>query len=165
MGIVIDSCSLILLAKATVLSKVSENYKLIVTHEVYEEVMKGKKEMFKDALLVEKLAIEKKINLVKTNSALMNKLAKDFNMGFGEASTIAVAIKQKHIVATDNRQGRKAVEINSMHLVGSLEIIVSLFRKNKIDKEKAISAIIILKEEGWFSGYLIEKALEDLKNE
>jgi len=165
MDIVIDSCTGILIAKASVIEIFLKNYNILVTTEVYREILKGKEKLFKDALLFKKLKEENKIKIVKSDNILTKKLELDFNMGEGEASVIALGIKDKIIVATDNRQGRKAAEINNLPLIGSIEIIISLFKKNKIDYEKAITSLKILKEEGWFSNYLIEKGMEDIQNE
>ncbi len=164
MKIVIDSCSIILLAKASILEKFLDSYDLLVTTEVYNEVIKGKEKMFKDALLIEKLNKEDKLVIVKTDTKIKKKIMQDFNMGEGESSVIALGIKNSYTVATDNKQGRRAAEINNIPLVGSIEITVSLLKKRKIDYEKASEALRILKEEGWFDNTLIEKAMEDIKN-
>lgn len=164
MKIIIDACTVILLAKASVFEILLENYEVKMTKYVYEEVIEGKEKMFKDALLVEKLKQENKIKFIETNNIIMKKLAKDFNMGDGEASTISTAIKEQCIVMTDNLQGRKATQINSLPLLGSIEVIVQLFRNGKIDYKKSVEGLKILREEGWFDPNLIEKAREDIEN-
>lgn len=161
--ITIDACTAILLAKASVLETFVKTHEASMTKHTFEEVMRGEANMYADALLVKRLESEKKLGFVAPNQSLVKKLMKDFNMAEGEASTIAVAIKAKCIVATDNRQGRKAAAVNNLPLTGSPEIVVSLFKKDKIGKEKAAAAVKILKKEGWFDAYLIEKAMEDLK--
>ncbi len=165
MKIIIDSCSVILLTKATVLEKLSGSYNILIPIEVYNEVLKGKEKMLKDALLVEKLKNENKISLINIDKKLKKKIMQDFNMGEGESSVIAGGIRNNNLVATDNRQGRKAAEINSLQLIGSIEIVVNLFRKRKIDYEKAYQSLKLLKEEGWFDNNLIEKAMEDIEND
>lgn len=158
-----DACSLILLAKASVLESAAEEYSIIVTSEVYQEVVAGKQQMFPDALLVERLHNEEKIAIEKIEGKMTRKLIQDFNMGAGESSTLALGLKnQKMIVATDNKQGRKAATIFNLLLVGSIEVIVSLFKRKKISQEKAITALKILQKEGWFNSYLIEKGIEDI---
>jgi predicted nucleic acid-binding protein len=166
MNIVIDACSLILLSKATVIETALGNYNIATTSHAYGEVLKGKEKMFADALLVERLNKEKKIKLVMPDTELFNKLAKDFNMGKGEASVIAACVEEKgSIVATDNKQGRKAASVNALPLIGSVEIVVDLFRRKKLDYEKADKALESLGKTGWFDMYLIEKAKEDIQNE
>lgn len=161
--IVMDSCSAILLAKATLLETAAEEYEIAITAQVEEEVLKGKKDKLIDALLVERLVKESKLKVIEIGRKLSRKVADDFNMGKGEASTIAAAIKFKCVAATDNRQGRKAAVVNNIPLVGSPEIAVSLCREKKITKEKASAALKVLKEEGWFDQHIIEKAMEDVK--
>ncbi len=161
--IVMDSCSVILLAKAILLETAAAEYKIAVTAEVEKEVLKGKKDKLTDALLVERLVKESKLKVIDIDKKLSQKVADDFNMGKGEASTIAAAISGKCIAATDNRQGRKAAVVNNIPLVGSPEIVVSLCREKMITKEKASVALKVLKEEGWFDQYIIEKAMEDVK--
>jgi len=164
MNLVVDACSAILLAKASVFEQLTFAFEIKMTKDVFEEVIAGKKRMFQDALLIDRLHKEKKVTLVKADSQVTKKLMKDFNMGGGEASTIARGLTEKNtIIITDNRQGRKAASINDLPLAGSIELIVSLFKKNKITKDKALNALKILKEEGWFNTYLIEKAMEDVK--
>lgn len=163
MKFVIDACSAILLAKATLLETVFGTYDIQITKQAYEEIAEGKKEMFADALLVEQLNKEKRVKFAKAVKEAMEKLMKDFNMGKGEASAVAAAIMMKGAVITDNRQGRTAAMINGLPFLGSIEIVVDLHRKRRITKVKANEALETLKEEGWFEEYLIEKAKEGIK--
>lgn len=164
MRIIIDACSAILLAKASVFEKVLDSYNVIMPQEVYDEVIKGKEKLFADALLVERLKKENKIKVVKVNQKLKNKIRKDFNMGDGESSVLSSALEGNLIVFTDNRQGRKAAATNSIPLIGSPEIMVSLYKKKIIDYDKIINALKIIDEQGWFENYILEKIREDLKN-
>lgn len=162
--LVIDSCSVILLAKASVLETLAQAQELYITGAVAEEVLEGKKKLFADALLLERLLHEKKIKYTMSAKEMTEKIMSDYNMGRGEASIIAEGIKEKElIIVTDNLQGRKAAKVFGFPLVGSIECIVSLYKNKKIGKEKAKESLEILKKEGWFQSYLIEDAEEDLK--
>lgn len=166
MKIIVDACSIILLAKASVLELSACEHRLCVTKSVYNEVLEGKKKVFADALLLEKLVKENKIHIEKADTKITTKLIQDFHLGEGEASTVACAIEEKEsLIATDNKQGRKATQIYGLHLIGSIEIIVSLYKKKKIDKNKAKEAVKKLQEEGWFHPVLIEKAMEDIEHD
>ena len=163
MKIIIDACSAILLAKASVLESCTEHHQVFMTESVYEEVIAGKEMMFPDALIVERLKENQKLRIIKEDPLLTKKCMLDFNMGLGEASTVAIVIKEKgSIVLTDNRQGRKAATINNLPLAGSIEMVVHLYQKKKISQEKAALALNILKEKGWFEPHLIEKAREEI---
>ena len=166
MKIAVDSCSIILLAKAGVLEEFADECKLFITEDVYKEVLDGKDKKFADALLAERLVKEKKIDIIKNlNKKLVKKLMQDFNLGIGEAGTLSIGInKECEIVATDNKQGRKACIVNRLKLIGSIDIIVALHKLKRINKNNAISGLNRLREFGWFHNYLIDNALEDIKN-
>lgn len=166
MKVAIDSCSTILLAKATVLETLADNYDLFITDKVYKEILEGKDKKFIDALLTERLVKESKIKINKVkNNKLIKKLIRDFNLGVGEAETLALTLnKQCEVISTDNKQGRKVAIIYNLNLIGSIDIIISLYRLELIDKNKAISALKKLKEFGWYQSYLIDNALEEVKN-
>ncbi len=159
-----DSCSTILLAKATLLETCSSMYNLSLTNEVYAEVLAGKSKLFPDALLVEKLKNEQKIKIEIADSKLTKKFEQDFKMGAGEASIVSAGVNDRSkIVVTDNRQGRIAAKINNLQLAGSLDLIVALYQQQKVSKEKAMAALKTLQEEGWFEPLLIEIAREEIK--
>lgn len=162
--IALDSCSAILLSKASIFERFLSEYEVCMSENVFEEVMEGKKKLFSDALLIERLHKEGRIKISKSDDKMTKVIAKGFNMGGGEASTLALALEHKDIiVATDNRQGRKAAEIHGVPLVGSVEILVGLFERGNIDREKAVGAMRILKEQGWFEPYLIDEAMRRLR--
>ena len=167
MKIAIDSCSIILLAKATVLEALSNKYNLFIPEKVYEEILKGKDKNFIDALLTERLVKEKKINIKKVlNNILKKKLIQDFNLGIGEAETLALVMEnQCEAIITDNKQGRKSAAIYGLDLVGSIDAVIALYKLHLIDKDKTIDGLKKLREFGWFQDYLIDNALEEVKNE
>lgn len=164
MKIVMDACTLILLAKSLVLEKTLNAFEIVTTTEVYAEVAKGKEKKFEDALLAEKLKTSNLLKIDSSNKKIMNQISEKFNMGEGESSVISLALTEKNIiVATDNKQGRKAARVHDLSLIGSLELVVSLNKKGIIDRNKATEAINVLQREGWFQSHLIERALEDVK--
>ena len=164
MKIAIDACSIILLAKATILETFANNYGLFITDRVYKEILEGKDKKFADALLTERLVREGKIKINKVeDKKIMDRLIDDFNLGSGEAETLALALDKKcDVVCTDNKQGRKTAMIYNLELVGSIEVVIALCNRKLIDKEKSISALKELKEFGWFQDYLIDNALESV---
>lgn len=166
MKVAIDSCSAILLAKATILETLSDSYELSMTEEVYKEILKGKDKNFMDALLTERLVKEKKIKIKNVaNNALIKKLMRDFNLGFGEAETLALVIGKKYkAVITDNKLGRKVALIYKLNLVGSIDAITALYKLGLIDTEKAVGGLKRLREFGWFQDYLIDNALKEVQN-
>lgn len=164
-NMIIDACSVILLAKASVLEAFVDWKSITLPEAVYEEVMEGRKLKALDSLLTERLVVEKKMKVVQVaDKILLKKITDDFRFGKGESQTISIAIEQKLPVITDNRQGRKAAKVYGLKLVGSIEIVVSLVKANKIGKEKAISALRNLQKQGWFTDYLIDQAIREVSN-
>ena len=164
MKIAVDSCSLILMAKASVLEHFAKSYELCLSEEVYKEVLAGKSKKIVDAFVVEKLAEEGRIKILKIkNRKMARKLSEDFSLGAGEAETLALVLDNRCvIVCTDNKQGRKAALIHNLSLVGSVDAVISLCKQKIISKEKATLALKKLRQFGWFSDYLIENAMEDV---
>lgn len=166
MKAVIDSCSIILLAKAEILQLLAENRNLIISKSVYAEVVEGRNIKLLEALLLERLVNEKIVTIEdNVNKNLVEKLRNDFNLGDGEAESIELAMeKQDKLIITDNKQGRKAAKVYNLNVSGSLGCVMALFKLNKIDKEKARNTLKKLKESGWFQDYLIETALGEIQN-
>ena len=165
MKIVVDACTLILLAKAGVLDEFVALFDAIVPQAVYDEVLAGKTKGAIDALISERLYQQQKLQVVMPkNIALIKKCATDFGMGLGEAQVIVHSLSEHvGVVATDNKQGRKAARVHNLQTVGSIEIIVALYRLKKISLTKAHVAFEELQKSGWFHHALIEQAHEEVK--
>lgn len=165
MKVVIDACSIILLAKSSVLETLTKWMEVMITEGVYNEVVEGKNKKLLDALVLERLVEEKKITIeTKYKKEVVQKFTNDFSLGLGEAESVALALESNSIVITDNKQGRKAAKVQGLQLVGSIETIIALYKTKNIDKEKAINALKVLKRVGWFQEYLIEEAMGDVQN-
>ncbi len=163
--VLMDACTAILLAKATVLESAAKTFKVVLPKSVYEEVLAGKEKKFADALLTERLVQNKTIITKEVeNKKMRNMIKHDFGMGMGEADAITLAFEEDEIIATDNKQGRKAATVNSLKLIGSPEIVVALAKIGKISKDKARQSLKILKNEGWFNDLLIERTMEEIEN-
>lgn len=166
MNIVIDACSVILLSKAGVIGIFSKWHNIAITNQAYDEVMKGKEKKFEDAFAVEKLCNEKTIKKADLkNDRLSNIIQKDFGFGEGESTSVAYAIKSKFAILTDNKQARKAARIYGLKLIGSPEVVVGLFKANKISGDKTLSSLEALSKTGWFESYIIDKAKEEMQDD
>lgn len=166
MKVAIDACSIILLAKCTLLETLCSRYAVCASNAVIEEVLAGKQAGKLDAIITERLLTKRVIKIKEPkNKEAVAIMQIDFGLGKGEAETAAlVAESACNLMLTDNRQGRKIALINNLPVLGSPEIIVKLFKSNLIPKEKAKNALHSLSQYGWFSPYLLEKALEDVQN-
>lgn len=163
MTIIADATALILLAKVTVLEKFVDCYQVITSRRVYEEVVIGKEKGRRDSILVERLLQENKLNLSKPIKSIKKKVEKLFNLKAGELEVVSLAYKTKHTILSDDKKCLNTAKGLGINFITSLDIIVTLYRKSIITKEKAIECIDELEEYGWYSKDLIKNYKEAIK--
>lgn len=163
MTIVIDASSIILLAKITVLEKLTENNKLIIPEKVYIEVIKGKEKARHDAFLVERLVNENKLKIEKINEKEYEKIKKLFGLWAGEAEVLALSLKYKLPIITDDKKCLNVAKSINIKYMTSLDIVIALFKKSRINKQKALSSLESLEEYGWYKKDVIKFYKEKIK--
>jgi predicted nucleic acid-binding protein len=163
MSVAIDTSSIILLAKTDLLTKICSIIKLETTMEVKEEVMRGLKKGKKGALYLRKLIKERKVKVMKANGRMCKRFMKDFNLGLGEASVLALAMRNNLPVITDDNKARKVGKVLNLKVFSSLNFPIILYRNKIIDYEGALLALQVLKKEGWFSKEVMVEAFNELK--
>lgn len=157
-----DSSTLILLAKSGLLDIFIKNNKIKITNIVYEEST-VEKESF-DAKLISQRIRENKIQIKNiANMTLYSKLIHDFNLGKGEAESIALAFEEKDIVLSDDKKAINTCRILNIKFTTALNILVGLNKNKTINKEKAKIILKKLEDYGRYSQDLIKKIEEDLK--
>lgn len=131
--------------KLDLLKKVTK--KLVISNEVYEEVVtRGIKINSSDALLIKAYIEKGEIEIKMLNSEWKEK-AKFFQtiyatLDAGEAETIALALQEKEkVVLIDERTARKTSELLGLKPLGSLWVLIVAFKKNIIT-ENEINQII-----------------------
>ena len=162
--IVIDSSSLILLAKINILDAAIKNIKqkLIIPEQVYIECT-AKKESF-DAQLIEKRV--KEGSIVKkgiSNISLYGKILGDFNLGKGEAESIVLCIGLKSGIITDDKKSINACRILKISFTTVPHLAVQFYKKKFIAEAEANSIVKKLQKFGRYSDDVIHKFREDLK--
>ncbi|HLD43231.1 MAG TPA: hypothetical protein VJB08_04570 [Candidatus Nanoarchaeia archaeon] len=166
MRIIADACSIILLAKASVLEALLDWRDISVPREVYGEVIEGKEKKHYDALLTERLVKDKKMHITDIkNKRSLKRFEESYGLGKGEAEVLAGYLEGKFQgLLTDNKQGRKTAKIYNIHPLGSPDVIMGLFKAKRLNKEKAMNALHTLRKYGWFENSLIEYALVEVNN-
>lgn len=155
---VIDSSSLILLAKTDVLDVTIKNLKekLTIPEEVYAECM-AKKESF-DAQIIEKRVKEHAILRRKvSDKELCYRIANDFNLGRGEAEAIVLCIELKSGMITDDKKAINACKILKIEFGTVLGLIAQFYRKNFIALTEAKSITKKLKKIGRYSSEIMDQ--------
>lgn len=166
--IVVDSSSLILLAKLEWLGKLAGQYeRVLIPAAVFEEVVgtgKNKKTFF-DALLVEKRVQEGAL-VVKTvkSPEATEELMETFGLGLGESETLALALESKAgVVALDDGKAMKAARVLGLPFITTLTFVLQLLFSGNIRAPEATQTVNKLAAWGWYSGELIERTLLEVK--
>jgi len=156
MKVIKDSMILINLAKITILEKSCDYFKKVMISELVfnETVTAGKEKEVNDALIIESLINNKKIELKKLKNKDLIKMVNEFNIYGGEAESLALYKQEKaDLLISDDDNLRNA------KIIGSLAVILKLIEKKKIDKNKFVSSINKMREIGWFSNAVLDKVL------
>ena len=159
----IDSSGIILLAKSSLLREACLLTELETSEEVKSEVMAGLERGRKDALYMQELVKERKIKITEFDKKLCEKFRKDFNIGLGEASVIALSASKKMNLITDDNKARKVGKVIGLDVLSSLDFPVILYKKGIITYDKARDCLEVLKKEGWFSESVLIEAFNALK--
>lgn len=164
--IVVDSSSLILMAKSGMLDKVVENLKekMAITSAVYDEST-SKKEVF-DANIIRKRVDGGSIKRIEIkNLRLYNKIREDFNLGKGEASAIVACLENKSGIITDDKKAINTCRILKIRFTTAVDLLVALFRKGMITKAETKAYFDKLRKFGRYSDEIVQRIEEELENE
>ena len=153
--IVFDSSTLILLAKITLLREVANRSRCIITNVVEDECTR--KETF-DSKIIRELIEENLIEIECIKPKELAKIRKDFNIEEGEASSLALAMKEKAILAADDKPTMKACTILNIDFSTAIHFIVRAYKRRLIDKKIALEKLSDLEKYGRYSAQIIEDA-------
>ncbi len=163
--VVMDSSSLILLAKLGALDKLLENIreKVILGERVYMEVTA------KDTFDAKLIADRTKGGLMEikeiVNARLFNDVIKDFGCGAGEAESITLCIETGNGIATDDKKAMNACKLLKVRWTTTADLLAEMYDKKKINYEETLAYVDRLETYGWYGRKLIEKLRERIKNE
>ncbi len=155
---------LIHLAKLSLLETCCDLFsEILVPTEVKKEVVdKGRERGFPDAVIIDEIINKGKISVKDVQDRGLVERANQFNIQRGEAEAVALYWEMKaDFLATDDDNVRKKKTILDLKLIGTLPIILKLFRADRIDKDKFERSLIELGKIGWFSSGVLDRiALE-----
>ena len=162
--IVIDSSSLILLAKIGALDILIKNIKqgLVIPEQVYAECT-ARKDLF-DAQIIEKRIKEKVIAKKSiSNQRLCDKIQQDFNLGRGEAEAICLGIELKSGIISDDKKAINACRILKIRFTTVPRLIARFYEEKLMGKAELNLTIKKLQKFGRYSDEIMRKLKEDLK--
>ena len=161
--IISNSSPLILLAKINKLSVLEKSYKKIyVPYEVYNEVViKGKRENYSDASLIER-DMNGFIFVINLNPEHKKEAEKLKNIiGSGESEAIALSLQEKaKLLLIDNLEPRKIAQIKGIKCRSTPGILLEALKSKIINFNEYESAIKELSKYAWLSGDIVAYFLE-----
>lgn len=160
--IVFDSSTLILLAKITLLRDVASKSRCIITETVEDEC--AIKDTF-DAKVIKELVKEKVIEIERVKTKELEKIRRDFNIEEGEASSLVLAIKEKCILATDDKPTIKACTILNVDFLTAVHFLVRAYKKRLVDKKSALEKLAALEKYGRYNTQIIEDAKQRIEGD
>ncbi|MFH1915685.1 MAG: hypothetical protein ABIJ21_00320 [Nanoarchaeota archaeon] len=163
MMIVFDAVALIHLAKLTILEKVCTIDIMLIPELVHQEVLEGKKKGYPDVPIMLDLIEKKKIIVKKTEASKVKKLLQ-FNVQGGEAEAI-ILYQQENArwLVTDDDNVRKKAVILDIRVIGTPSLIIHVYKKNLITKEKTVQSIRELQKIGWLSQAVIDQLHDEVE--
>jgi len=151
------------LAKINKLSILEKLYKKInIPYEVYNEVVvKGKKENYSDAALIEN-HINKIIFVININSEHKKEVEKLRNIvGSGESEAIALCLQEKaKLLLIDNLEPRKIAQIRGIICRSTPGILLEALKNKIMTFNEYEFAIKELSRYAWLSGDIVAYFLE-----
>jgi predicted nucleic acid-binding protein len=166
MIVIEDSMVLIFLTKLDLMKQVKDMFgKVLISEAVKEEtVTEGKEKGYTDAIKIER-SIENGLIEVKKikDKSKVEETMKEFGLGRGEAETIQLYFQENaDLLICDEKRARNIAEILKINLLGTPELVLQLYDKKMISKEKAKQSILDLEKIGWFNSSVIFKALNEI---
>lgn len=160
-----DSMVIIHLAKTSLLETACSYFGNVIIPEriVWETVSRGMERGYGDALIIHTLIERKKIMVKKITDAALLRRAYQFNIQGGEAEAVALYWQEKaDLLATDDDNVRKKRVTLEIQVIGTPAIILALYRKKMVTKEKIVDAINTLREIGWFSSAILDSMMMEV---
>ena len=153
------------MAKIGVLDKVIKYLqKITITEQISNESTIAKDTF--DAKIIKKRIEEKAIKKKSIKDFnLYQKIRDDFNLGKGEAETIAFCFENKTGLVTDDKKAMHACRILKIKFTTMPNLLIRLHKKDLINAAEAEIYFKKLENFGRYSNEILQKYREDLKNE
>lgn len=154
--LVSNTSTLVLLAKIGCLEDFIEISPTIeIPSQVKREALFDKDSYY--AKLIHKLITEKKIRVILADNDKVGKIMEDFNLDEGEAATYILFNKKRHkAILTDDGELIKLCKLENVEFICAMAIIIRLYEKKTLSKQKAIEKLEELNKIGRYSKELYE---------
>lgn len=160
MQIVLDSSTLILLAKLDLLRELTGEFCASMPRRVRQEALAKQSP---DAELIRLLIREKRLQVILAPREMAKKLAKDFRLHAGEAEALALAIEKAVPLAVDDGPTIKACKVVGRPFLTAVHLLIHLAESSHLSSKIALEKLDRLSTYGRYKGRIIEDAARRMK--
>jgi predicted nucleic acid-binding protein len=165
MIVVSDSTPLIHLAKSGRLDILFSLYnKILITEEVYREVVEEGLILEKEDAVIINEHIGKKIQIKNPGSSSIQIMRK-YYIHQGEAESILLALETNALLLMNERDGRIAAKSEGINVKGTIGVLFEALKKGVIDKQEALSVLSRFRGDPhsfWIEPDIIKGAMEKI---
>ena len=154
--LVSNTSTLVLLAKIGCLEYFIEiSPEIEIPAQVRKEALFEKDSYY--AKLIHKLIEEKKIKVIQTGNRNIVEIMSEFSLDEGEAATYILFNRKRHkAILTDDGELIKLCKLQNVEFICAMAVIIRLYEKKRISKQKAIEKLEELNRIGRYSKQLYE---------
>src|SRR3989338_1266115 len=158
--LVLDASTLILAVKVEVLPLIVGRIPTVITPQVAAEGTRQRERW--DAKAIQQLIDDRRITIVRAQPVLAHRLAEDFRMAGGEASTLALAKVRDAIAGTDDGVAIKACKVLGIPFVTAVHLLLGAYEQRLIDRQAALVRLEQLQKFGRYHPRILEDAMAQL---
>jgi predicted nucleic acid-binding protein len=160
--VVLDTSTLILLAKTDLLPRLIERTHVAIPQEVQREAL-AKEELYDAKVIAQALASGAMRRLATTPLKRRQQLEADFALGPGEAAAVLWAKIRGAPVGTDDGPAIKAAKILGVPFFTAIHVLTALYEKGRLDRAMALAQLEQLQQVGRYSVSIVEDARTSIR--
>ncbi|MBI4524636.1 MAG: hypothetical protein HY695_12580 [Deltaproteobacteria bacterium] len=155
--IVLDTSTLILLAKSDLLNLLAERTPIEIPQEVQREAL-ARRELY-DAKMIEGMLRGGRIRISKYRRPDRSKqIQVDFGLEAGEAAALLLAKEAQLPLGTDDGPAIKAAKIIGVPFFTAIHVLLVLHERGRISTDVALAKLEILQKVGRYNVEILEDA-------
>ncbi|MFX1512325.1 MAG: DUF3368 domain-containing protein [Promethearchaeota archaeon] len=162
MNVVSNASPLIFISKLGLLELLEIFTTIFIPPEVHEEILKGKKEAYEEAVGIEALIEQGRIQVLEASTTLP--VLEEFPIHRGEKAVIQLALDEKVTkVLIDERKARITASLLGLDSRGTIWILMENYRQAIISKAEVKKLFLDLIQKGYhISSSLMAETLKQL---
>lgn len=160
--IVFDASTLILLAKADLLGHAVRSSRIVVTDSVAREATRRRE--LADAQWIAKAIAGGEITVrrVRTDREV-RRLEDDFGIALGEASSLALARRNRWLLGTDDGRTIKACKVLRVPFATAIHFLLEAYEDGQLSRSVALAKLEKLGRIGWYRAEIVGDARRRLQ--